>query len=56
MPGQAAKPLRPELVPLVEILARAAYEAILRGEFSESRSVPDQPTELKEIPNERPAA
>lgn len=56
MTQPAGKPLRPELVPLVELLARAAYEAILRGEFKEPRSVPDESVELQKLPSQRPAA
>lgn len=50
------KELRPELIPLVDLLARAAYEAIKRGEFKEPRSVPEQPAETQKLRSERPAA
>jgi hypothetical protein len=41
--GQSPKDVRLELMPLIELLARLAYEAIKRGEYAAgSRSVSDQ--------------
>lgn len=53
---QSTKPLRPELRPLVEVLARAAYEAIQRGAYKEAPSPPNAPEASLLIPVRRPAA
>lgn len=46
----------PRLLPLVDLLARAAYEAILRGEYRGPRSLHEDAADVPEVPTCRPAA
>lgn len=56
MKAPTNKPLDPKLLPLVDLLARAAYESSKRRENEKPRSLPDRPIETLAIPKRRPAA
>lgn len=49
-------PVRREIMPLVELLARAALEAIRRGEFEQPRKIPEHRTPAPPVPDRLPAA
>jgi hypothetical protein len=50
------RPPAKDLEPLLELLARAAYEAIARGEYKGPASVSEKRERPPEVPTKRPAA
>lgn len=47
---------RPELLPLIDLLARLAHEAILRGEYREPEPIADSPPPTPDLPKRSSAA
>lgn len=47
---------RPDLLPLIDLLAKLAHEAILRGEYQASAPLSDSPPSPPDVPKRSSAA
>lgn len=54
--SKSSNKLNPQLLPLIELLARAAYESLRDAPVERPRTLPENQPRSPELPNERPAA